>query len=259
MSRRPHVLRSILLAELLVLIVAGAAVAANLYADRQQEVYGGRAEILYEGQEIRTAAEGERQIATQLALLESASTLEPVARRFGITIDDLGDDLSVSSEADSNVIRATVANGDPALAVQMTQALAESYTEQVRAADSPEIEQAKSFLGSRIARLSTELTELEERYRRAGSQTRATLTASDEQLLAAMQSVLGRIDSLQDRLTELQVLQLTDDGARILTPAYLLDAPLEPQPQRAAAAGGLAGLFLACLVLLVVARGRREA
>jgi len=259
MSGRPRVLRSILLAELLVVIVAGAAVAANLYADRQREVYGGRAEILYEGQEIRTAAEGERQIATQLALLESASTLEPVARWFGVTIDDLGDDLSVASEADSNVLRATVANSDPALAVQMTQAVAESYIEQVRAADSPEIEQAKSFLESGIDRLSTELTGLEERYRRAGSQARAPRTASDEQLLTAMQSLLGRIDSLQDRLTELQVLQITDAGARILTPAYLLDEPLEPQPQRAAVAGGLAGLFLACLVLLVVARARREA
>jgi uncharacterized protein involved in exopolysaccharide biosynthesis len=259
MSGRPRVLRSILLAELLVLIVAGAAVAANLYADRQQEVYGGRAEILYEGQEIQTAADGERQIATQLALLESASTLEPVARRFGITIDDLGDDLSVSSEADSNVIRATVANADPALAVQMTEALAESYTEQVRAAGAPEIEQAKSFLESSIARLSTEVTELEGQYRRAGSRAGATRTASDEQLLTAMQSLLRRIDSLQDRLTELRVMQITDAGARILTPAHLLDEPLEPQPQRAAAAGGLAGLFLACLVLLVVARGRREA
>jgi uncharacterized protein involved in exopolysaccharide biosynthesis len=73
-----------------------------------------------------------------------------------------------------------------------------------------------------------------------------------------MQSLLGRIGSLQDRLTELQVLQITDAGARILTPAYLVDEPLEPQPQRAAAAGGLAGLFLACLVLLVVARTRGE-
>jgi uncharacterized protein involved in exopolysaccharide biosynthesis len=258
MSRGPRVLRSILLAQLLVLIVAGAAVAANLYADRQLEIYGGRAEILYEGQEIRTAVEGERQIATQLALLESASTLAPVAKRFGVTIDDLGDDLSVSSEAESNVLRATVADADPALAVEMTQAVAESYIDQVRAADAPEIEQAKSFLESSIEQLSKELTELEERYEGAGRRAGAARTPSDEQLLTAMQSLLGRIGSLQDRLTELQVLQITDAGARILTPAYLLDEPLEPQPQRAAAAGGLAGLFLACLVLLVVARTRGE-
>lgn len=258
MSGKRRVLRSILLAQLLVLIVAGAAVAANLYADGQREIYGGRAEILYEGQEIRTAVEGERQIATQLALLESASTLAPVARRFGITIEDLGEDLSVSSEAESNVLRATVANADPALAQQLTQAVAESYIDQVRAADAPEIEQAKGFLKSSIEQLSKELAELEEGYERAGSRAGAGRNAFDEQLLAAMQSLQGRIGSLQDRLTELQVLQITDAGARILTPAYLLDEPLEPRPQRAAAAGGLAGLFLACLVLLVVARTRGE-
>ena len=258
MSGRPHLLRSILLAQLLVLIVAGAAVGANLYSDRQREIYGGRSEILYEGQEIRTAVEGERQIATQLALLESASTLAPVAKRFGLTIDDLGDDLSVSSETDSNVLRATVASADPALAVQMTQAVAESYIDQVRAADAPEIEQAKGFLESSIEQLSKDLAELEERYRRAGSRAGVSRNASDEQLFAAMQSLQGRIGSLQDRLTELQVLQITDAGARILTPAYLLDEPLEPRPQRAAAAGGLAGLFHACLVLLVVSRTRAE-
>ena len=104
--RSAAVAGSILLAQLCVLIVAGAAVAAYFYAEGRQEIFGGRAEILYEGQQVSLATEAERQIATQRALLESASTLGPVAERFGLAPDDLDEDVSVESVGDSNVLRA---------------------------------------------------------------------------------------------------------------------------------------------------------
>ena len=157
MNRVPGIIVSILLAQLCVLIVAGAAVAAYVYADDRQEIFGGRAEILYEGQEVSLATEAERQIATQRALLESASTLGPVAERFGLVPDALDEDVSVESVGDSNVLRVTVSNADPAVAVDVAQAVAETDIAQVVRAESPELEEARNLIQSRIDELTAEL------------------------------------------------------------------------------------------------------
>jgi uncharacterized protein involved in exopolysaccharide biosynthesis len=244
MSRTPRAVRSMLLVQLCVLIVVGAAIAAHLYSDRQQEIFGGRAEILYEGRETPSATEAVRQMATQRALLDSASTLGPI-----------------ESVGDSNVLRLTVGHPDPALAVAVTQAVAESYIAQVRRGESPELEMAKSLIESRIEELAGQLSDLQRRFANSQRQVVAATQSpvEDGQLLAEMQSLLGRIGGLQDRLTELELQQITDSGARILTRAYLLDEPLEPQPLGAAAAGAIAGLFVACLALLVAGRLRRAA
>lgn len=258
MNRVPGIVVSILLAQLCVLIVAGAAVAAYLYADGRREIFGGRAEILYEGQQVSLATEAEREVATQRALLESASTLGPVAERFGLVPDDLDEDVSVESVGNSNVLRVTVSNADPAVAVDVAQAVAETYIAQVVRAESPELEEAKSLIQSRIDELTAELGDLRESLGEGRQQLAATRsTVKDGQVLAEMESLLGRIGSLQDRLTELEIQQITAATARILTPAYLLDEPLEPQPIRAGAGGAIAGLFVACLALLVIGRLRQ--
>ena len=260
MSRTPRAIQSILLVQLWLLIVVGAALSAYLYSDRRQEIFGGRAEILYEGREIASATDAERQIATQRALLDSASTLGPIAERFGLALDDLDEHVSVESVGDSNVLRLTVGDPDPELAVAVTQAVAESYIAQVRRVESPKLEKAKGLIESRIEELAGQMSDLQKRYGNAERYVAATQsTVDDGQLLAEMQSLLGRIGSLQDRLTELEVQQVTGAGAHILTRAHLLDEPLEPQPLRAAAAGAIAGLFVACLALLVAGRLRQPA
>ena len=170
MSRTRSVLKSILLVLLCVLIVAGAAVAAYLYADRRQEIFGGRAEILYEGGEVSLTSEAERQIATQRALLMSASTLGPIAERFGLAADDLDEHVSVESVDDSNVLRLTVDDADPELAVAVAQAVAESYVAQVRGAESPELEEAKGLIESRIEELAAQLPDLQKRFGKAKRQ-----------------------------------------------------------------------------------------
>ncbi|MGH3015693.1 MAG: hypothetical protein ACRDOP_17875 [Gaiellaceae bacterium] len=257
MSRTLGAARSILLVQLCVLIIVGAAIAAYLYSDRRQEVFGGRAEILYVGREMLSATEADRQIATQRALLDSASTLAPVARRFGLALDDLDQHVSVESVGNSNVLRLTVGNPEPELAVAVTQAVSESYIAQVRRGESPALQKAKRLIETRIEELAGQLSDIQKPFGSADRQLVSTSTAQDGRLLAEMQSLLGRVGSLQDRLTELELQQITNSGARILTQAYPLDEPLEPQPLRAAAAGAIAGLFVACLALLVAGRLHR--
>jgi uncharacterized protein involved in exopolysaccharide biosynthesis len=257
MSRIPGVVVSIVLLQLCLLIVVGAAVAAYLYAERKPEVYGGRVEILYEGQDVSLATEAERQIATQRALLESSSTLGPVAERFALDADDLDKDVSVESVGDSNVIRVTVGNDDPRVAVDVAQAVAETYVAGIIRPESPELEEAKSLIRGRIEELTAQLAELQQGIGTRKTEEERRSNVEKSQALAEVESLLGRIGSLQDRLTELEVQQLTASGARILTPSYLLDDPLEPQPMRAGAGGAIAGLFIACLTLLVVGRLRK--
>jgi uncharacterized protein involved in exopolysaccharide biosynthesis len=258
MSRVPGVVVSILLAQLCLLIVLGAAVAAYTYADRREEIFGGRVEVLYEGQEVSLATEALREIATQRALLESASTLDPVAERFGLDPDTLAEDVSVESVGDSNVIRVTVGDADPSVAVQVVQAVAEAYVAQVVRAESPEVEEAKGLIQGRVEEMTAQLADLQNDLDKGTRDLAARRsTVEESQALAEIESLLGRIGSLQDRLTELEVQRITASSARILTPAYLLDEPLEPQPLRAGAGGAIAGLFVACLMLLVVGRLRQ--
>ena len=63
--------RSLMVVQLLALIVAASALCAYFYADAQDRVYGGRAEILYEAPEATTTGEAERLIATEVELVRS--------------------------------------------------------------------------------------------------------------------------------------------------------------------------------------------
>ena len=87
--------RSLMVVQLLALIVAASALGAYFYADAQDRVYGGRAEILYEAPEA-TTGEAERLIATEVELVRSPRVLDPVAEEFGLTTEELDEDLAVS-------------------------------------------------------------------------------------------------------------------------------------------------------------------
>lgn len=229
--------RSLMVVQLLALIVAASALWAYFYAGAQNRVYGGRAEILYEAPEARTTGEAQRLIATQVELLRSPRVLDPVAEEFGLTTEELGEDLAVSEAGGADVIRLTVADPDPTRAVALAQAAASSYVREVQAAESPAGDRARTFLERRIAALTRELSALPADSPRT-------------------QLLLTQIGVLEDRLTEVGLEQITRSGATILTPATLLSEPIEPRPRRAAAAGALVGIFIASLVVLVLARLR---
>ena len=174
------------------LFVAGlCAASAYLFSSNQENVYGARAEILYQASEAERTLGTPRIMATQKIVLESRTVLQPAAADIGVQLDELQDATSVKIEGESDVMQMTVADPDPMLALALAKEIAGEY-----------------------ARTVTELD-------------------------------VERVGERQAR-------------ARIITPAHVLEDPLEPKPIRAAVAGLLVGLVLAVGLVALAGRRRRR-
>ncbi len=244
------------------LVLVLAVLTGYLASAVQPTVYAAQADVLYEV--TGSAQEGERQLATQEVLLGSRGVLAPAAERFDVPLRELTRSQRVEQIAGSQVLRTEVRNQDPALAVQLAQAIADSYVGSVSSGElDTGVEQER--------RLRDEITDL--------SITVATGRARLEQIAAARAAAVGqggalaatpeerqlqlqdtglsqRISALQAQLTEILVARENANSARVLTPAYLLDEPVGPRPLRAAAAGALLGILLIAGLLALASRRR---
>jgi uncharacterized protein involved in exopolysaccharide biosynthesis len=246
------------------LIVAGlCAASAYLFSSNQENVYGARAEILYQASEAERTLGTPRIMATQKIVLESRTVLQPAAADIGVQLDELQDATSVKIEGESDVMQMTVADADPMLALALAKEIAGEYARTVAAASAARAIEGRRLLEARIATLQRRLTRVRTRLEnieraRAGS----TLPPSSEQqqLQGEAQTLLERIGSFQDRLTELEVERVGERQARarIITPAHVLEDPLAPKPIRAAVAGLLVGLVLAVGLVALAGRRRRR-
>jgi capsular polysaccharide biosynthesis protein len=248
-------LRTVVLSVIVILIVAVATMAAYIYADGQQKVYGGQFQVVYQNGQATSADQIQLDMQTQKALVGSAATLQPVADEFRMPLDTLSKHVSASVDGISNVMTVTASDPDSTRAVDIAKAVADSYMQKASSQSSTQTVQARALLQRRVQRLTDQLRRLQE----ASSATTIVPGSPEQsQLLAQTQAVLGRISALEDQLTQLDIEKATGPRSQVITPAHLLADPLEPQPLRTAAAAAIAGLVLAGLVVLVAARPRRE-
>ena len=231
----------------------------------QPTVYAAQADVLFEV--TGSAQEGERQLATQEVLLGSRGVLAPAAERFDVPLRDLTRSQTVEQIAGSQVLRTQVRNQDPGLAVRLAQAIADSYVESVSSgAVNTDVEQERRLrdeitdLSITVATGRARLEQIAAARAAAVAQGGAlTATPEERQLQLQDTSLSQRISALQAQLTAILVARDNADRARVLTPAYLLDEPVGPRPERAAAAGALLGILLvAALVALASRRRPRE-
>lgn len=246
---------------LLGIVIAGScAASAYFFSSRQETVYGARAEILYQASDAERALGTPRIMATQKIVIRSRTVLEPASAAVGVPLDELQDATSVEIAGESDVLRLTVADADRALALALAKEIADGYARTVAAASFAGASEGRRLLEARIATLQRRLTRVRTRLR-AVDRARAGLPPSSEQqeLQAEVQTLLERIGDLQDRLTELAVERVgqRQARARIITPAHILEDPLEPKPIRAAVAGLLVGLLLAAGLIALAHRRRR--
>jgi uncharacterized protein involved in exopolysaccharide biosynthesis len=250
----------VLLAIVLALLCAGS---AYLFSSRQETVYGARTEILYQASDAERTLGTARVMATQKVVLTSRTVLQPAATAVGLPLEDVKEATSVKIEGESDVMQVTVSDPDRALALSLAKRITDDYADNVAKASAARIGEGKQLLETRIAQLTRRLTRVGSRLRsieraRAGS----TLPPSSEQqqLQAESEALLQRIGALHDRLTELDVQQIAQGQAevRIITPAHLLEDPLEPKPIRAAVAGLFLGLILAAGLVVLASHRRRR-
>ena len=214
------------------LVVLLAVVVAVLVERRHETIRGARAQIVLVFPGDTSDDSRERLVKTQAQVLSSRSVLDPAARANGLTTPELDAKLSIDTRLRSDVLTITTSDPDAATAERLTGAIADRYLELSR-------------------RLVPESDEGEALVRRRISDLRGQLDGADDEERAVLRD---RIGDLEEWILELQVDALDRPRARLLTPAFVLEEPLRPQPERAAAGGLGIGLVLAAALALLLRR-----
>lgn len=281
--RRPSLARIAVAAVLSVSLVVAGAAAAYLFSTGRDEIYAARAEVVYQVS-AESENQAQRAITTQQVMLSSRPRLESVADQVGIPVEELEESLSVEVVEDSEVIRAEATNTDPDAARQIVSRLVQGYVDDVGATASQDVDEQRAVLEQRLSRIVEELNNTEIRLQELSGQRReaianarqqalelaqnedvnvptrlfdpdvvAPVTAEQELLESKERDLRRRFGQVRSDLTDLEVDALRDRtaaesaaaSASVITPAYVLDEPVSPQPLRAAAAGALVGLLVA--------------
>lgn len=212
-------LRVMATAGLVVVVATMAAVAVSL---TRPHVYGAEARILVNTRGYDSEPEAARALATQRLILRSDPVLGSTAVRHGLRLADLRRAVTVRVIDVSEVLSVVVAHRDRATAHRLAEDIVVAYTRDAVASQDAD-----------LAELSALLDRL-----RAWETARAAVNPD----------TIDDLASLEDRLTAIRE-QAQSVDVKIVSPARVLDTPLQPRPVQAAAAGLLVGLLLGAGVL----------
>lgn len=245
--------RWILLGVCIVALAAGAGYGLSVI---QAPVYGAETDVLYRVAD-GSGGRAERDLATQQVILQGRSVLEGLAADAGMAVEDLEDQVSVDILGQSDVLRITVAHAEASQALELARAISERYVQTVTDAPAADSDTA-TFVEATIEDLVDDLAGIEDELADLVAQREATAeeeggSPAEERLQAEAQELESQISGLRALLAGSAVAP-TDAEVRVITPAYLLEDPLSPQPLRAGVAGGMAGLLVVGAIGAALAR-----
>ncbi len=218
--------------------------------------YAARAEILYPiSQDEPTGfLREDRNLTTQLVLLQGRAVLGPVAQAQGRVVeDDLEDDVTVEVLETSEVIQVEARHSSPEEAMTTLQAIVDRYFELERAAAPSG---AREYLDRELADLRADMADARGRVLQLQGEVDAGLAASADLASAndELQTLISREGDIQSQLDDLNMANASGPNARLLTTAYPVPDPVSPQPLLAGGAGTLLGLVVAAGAVAVTAR-----
>ena len=254
----PRPVNIVTIVVMVALIVSATAAAAYFFSSRGEPIYGAQTKILY--QSSASGGDLESELASQGFVFTSRNLLAPIASRNGIPVEALEEKIKVIVEGQSQVLTLTVADPDRETARRLGEAVSRGYVRSVGASGVANIQRGKDFLQRDITRVNGELTSVQRRLRaEQAANSGGTPSATQRRLEVQENGLTQSLLRLQDRLSELELREVTQGRARIITPAYGLPDQLEPRPKRAAAAGVLIGLLISAgAVALLVTLSRRR-
>lgn len=243
---------------LLTIILLGA-VAGVVVARVLPATHTARAEILYNIEAVQQGdpLKQDRQLTTQVVLLNGRAVLGPIAKKQGRQVEDIQKDVGASVIGNSNVIQVGASGATQQDAMQTLQAVVDGYLalagqpSGVARNLSDQLVQARqntAQLTARVAQLRTAVL--------AGTANQTALDDVRAQLTASQDWETA----LQARISEVTLTGQAASPAQVLTPPYPLPDPTVPRWLVAAGIGALAGLVVAGLILATgLARAQRRA
>lgn len=126
LALQPHRYRSVKLVFILILPVLVTAVVAFIAASQSKPIYAARSEVMLDLRRLPWDV-AERVVATEIVVAQSRALLAPVADSFQIPVRDLERDLSSELIRNSSVVRLHYEHANPALALDISRAITDSY------------------------------------------------------------------------------------------------------------------------------------
>jgi capsular polysaccharide biosynthesis protein len=218
-------------------------------ASRGEEKYAARSEIYYhiDGSQPTGFLREDRQLSTQLVVLRSHTVLLPVAQTSGLTVDELAKHVHVSVLDSSEIIRVEVDDSSRTRALTLVRAISKQYLQNA----TDEAPAAKrEYIENQIAAIDGQTRSL---TRRAAEINRP-LDAEQTLIASELQSLLEQRNTLQARVDDIRLDELSQPRVQGLATPYLVKDPVSPKPLRAGAAGVLAGMLVAAAAVWLLAR-----
>jgi capsular polysaccharide biosynthesis protein len=223
----------------MVLVVLGAVAGfvTSLVIPKQ---YAAHAQVLYAiAQEQPTGfLREDRNITTQIVLLNSRSVLDPVAKQAHISVLELAKRVQAEVVTGSEVITITLTDHQGARAQHMLDLLVQQYLKISN--DDPRAE-LRDYLNSQLTDVLSRISEV-----RVAAATRG----------GELAALVEREQWLRTQLDEMKFSDIAGPGASVLVNPYVEVKPVSPKPLIDTAAGAFAGLIIAVFAVAFLARRR---
>lgn len=220
--------------------------AALAFSFLQAPSYEGHAKVLITGQDTGSAILGtaiselssqpERGLQTQVQLMQLRPLAENVIRTLGLKTepDELLKQIEVSAIGQTNIVDVKVTAGDPRLASQIANAMADEFVAWSKQYKRESIKTAADEVDQRLQQTKQEVLELGRKISAQGK--------SDD-LTAELAIATGTYTTLAGKLEELRIQEQLETGSgRVVSPAVVTEEPVAPSPMRNGALGLAVGL-----------------
>lgn len=211
-------------------------------------------------------AQPDRYIQSQISLIGSSQNLSAAAKELGkgFNAANVGENLTIEQEPETDIVRITVASGIPKNAAAIANAVAESYlaTANARLANTPEIER----LQARLAELTTlrtatsaEITTAMKPYiERSANNPGGGIIPDRTQIVPEQVSILeetnAEISRVSASLADLQNAAASSDTNTLVERAVVPDSPAAGVGRLLVVAGVIIGGLGGVAVALVLAQ-----
>ena len=219
----------------------------------------------------------DRYVAGQVSIVQSEGVAAEAAKSLpGVTVDEVERKISVGKDGESNVLKISATDPDPAKARGVAQAVAEGYIENRRQAAVSGLERAAADIQDKLAPLQAQIASLDTQIAATPTSPDATSVlvaperpttgggatppaaqvpaptvgpggapSTQESLKAARYAAAVQFETLYTRQQELVVdISLKRGDAELIADAKIPDAPISPHPRRDAALGAFVGLLV---------------
>jgi len=246
---RPVIMRLLAIAAVIVVLCGVFAYGLSSMGTKQ---FGSRQEVQYPITAAIASSDflrSDRTLQTQLVAIKSRSVLGPVAKKYGLTVDELSKQVVASVVNDSEVIQIEVDDPSQAKARQMVGDIVDEYLVYANTASSTssDVEQHWTDELTRLRNARTPLV--------ADLSAAASGSAQEQQLQAELDDLNNQIANAQSELSNAQINDIETQHVQRLTEPYDV-GKVAPKPMRAGLAGALAGMMIAAGVVVLLIRRR---